>query len=52
MKTYQTFNELVEFFESHPGSFYERKKGLTPRCAHGHLWGDDFGTITYVTDDG
>jgi len=49
---FKTFDALVQHIREIPGSYYERKHDLPKRCVYGKLWGESFGTITYVTDDG
>lgn len=50
---FSTFEEVVSYFDMNRlGSYYERQNGLTPRCYYGKKHGEDFGTITYVTEDG
>lgn len=50
---FSTFEEIVSYFDiGRKGTYYERKHGLTPRCYYGKKQTKDFGTISYVTDDG
>ena len=50
---FNDFEELFTYLEMQKlGSYYERKNGLTPRCFYGVKQTEDFGTITYVTNDG
>jgi len=49
---YSSFEELLTYFELNgKGSYYERENGLKPRHYKGVKHSEDFGTITYVTDD-
>lgn len=50
---FDDFEQLFTYLKEQAlGSYYERKHNLTPRCFHGIKQTEDFGTITYVTDDG
>lgn len=50
---FPTFEAVVDYLdEQRKGSYYEQRHGLTPRCFFGRKWSEEFGTISYVTDDG
>ena len=49
---FSSFEDIIEHLTKTEGSLYERKKKLARRHIKGKKHTVDFGTITYVTDDG